>query len=214
MKDLEIDNLLQVIYASNIVDHIFSGTAVSRAVRGHCIVDASLHSLLAAKVIGVTLPAENTDTDLSMESEDVATTSTDDATKDVESVSTEVTQSHDVQDLADLKSGETSTDDIEQNCIVSKTLAYVSFFLHAAVIPIPRNTKLNLSSSCNYRAIALSSSFSKILDKTIMPLQSEYLMTSELQFGFKEHCSTIVCSTLLVELLNIMYLIILLFMSY
>ena len=72
-------------------------------------------------------------------------------------------------------------------------------FLHAAVIPIPKNTKLNLSSSCNYRAIALSSIFSKILDKTIMSLQSKYLMTSELQFGFKEHSSTIMCSTLLVE---------------
>ena len=86
--------------------------------------DASLHSLLAAKVIGVTLPAENTDPDLSMESEDVATTSTDDATKDAESVSTEFTQSRDVQDLSDLMnqliSGETSTDDIEQNSIVSK----------------------------------------------------------------------------------------------
>ena len=58
-------------------------------------------------------------------------------------------------------------------------------FLHGAVIPMPKNTKLNLSSSCNYRAIALSSIFNKILDKTIMSLQSEYLMTSELQFGLK-----------------------------
>ena len=32
-----------------------------------------------------------------------------------------------------------------------------------------------------------------------MSLQSEYLMTSELQFGFEEHSSTIMCSTLLVE---------------
>ena len=37
-----------------------------------------------------------------MESEDVATTGTDDATKLAESVSTEVTQSHDAQKLADL----------------------------------------------------------------------------------------------------------------
>ena len=103
MKGSGIENLLQVIYASNTVDHILSGKAVSRAVRGHCIVDASLHSLLAAKVIGVTLPAENTDPDLFMESEDAATTSTDAATKDAESVSTEVTQSHDVQYLADLR---------------------------------------------------------------------------------------------------------------
>ena len=56
-------------------------------------------------------------------------------------------------------------------------------FLHAVVIPIPKNTKLNLSSTCNYRAIALSSIFSKILAKISMSLQSEYLMTSELQFG-------------------------------
>ena len=32
-----------------------------------------------------------------------------------------------------------------------------------------------------------------------MSLQSENLMTSEIQFGFKEHSSTIMCSTLLVE---------------
>ena len=32
-----------------------------------------------------------------------------------------------------------------------------------------------------------------------MSLQSEYLMSSELEFGFKEHSSTIMCSTLLVE---------------
>ena len=32
-----------------------------------------------------------------------------------------------------------------------------------------------------------------------MSLQSEYLMTSELQFGFNEHYSSIMCSTFLVE---------------
>ena len=58
-------------------------------------------------------------------------------------------------------------------------------FLHAAVIPIE---------PLHYRAF-----FCKILDKIIMPLQSEYLMTSELQFGFKEHSATIMCSTLIVE---------------
>ena len=86
MKGSVIDNPLQMIYASNTVDHILSGKAVSRAVRGHCIVDASIHSLLAANVIGVTLPAENIDPEFSMESEDVATTSTDDATKDADQV--------------------------------------------------------------------------------------------------------------------------------
>ena len=125
MKGSGIENLLQVIYASNML----SGKAVSRAVRGHFIVDASLHSLLAAKVLGVTLPHECAHLDLSMELDDVATTSTDDATKDTASLSTDVTQNYDVQYLAglmkQLSSGEASIDDIEQNHIVSKTSASV-----------------------------------------------------------------------------------------
>ena len=49
------------------------------------------------------------------------------------------------------------------------------------------------------RAIALSNIFSQTLDKRIMSLESEYIMTSELQFSFKEHFSSIMCSTLPVE---------------
>ena len=56
-------------------------------------------------------------------------------------------------------------------CYLMDMHAPISFFLHAAVIPIPKNTKLNLSTTCNYRAIALSSMFSKILDKISMSLQ-------------------------------------------
>ena len=52
--------------------------------------------------------------------------------------------------------------------------------LHDAVIHIPMDTKLNLASSNNYRAIALSSIFSKILDKIILSLQSDCLMSFEL----------------------------------
>ena len=61
MKGSGIGYLLKLIYASNTVDHILSGNAVSRAVRGHFILDASLHSLLAATIFGATLPAETTD---------------------------------------------------------------------------------------------------------------------------------------------------------
>ena len=56
--------------------------------------------------------------------------STDEATKDTESVSTEVTYSHNIKNLADpmnqLPSGVTSTDDIEQNRIVPKSSPNVS----------------------------------------------------------------------------------------
>ena len=70
------------------------------------------------------------------------------------------------------------------NCMLCHGYDAPTSILHAAVIPIPKNAKLNLSSTCNYRAIALSSIFfSKILDKIIMSLQSEYLMTSELYYN-------------------------------
>ena len=48
-------------------------------------------------------------------------------------------------------------------CIIKCMLCHgyaPTSFLHGKVIPIPKNTKLNLSSSCNYRPIALSSIFS------------------------------------------------------
>ena len=70
--------------------------------------------------------------------------------------------------------------------------------LHVAVIPNLKNIKLNLSGSSNYRAIALSSIIF-LMDTIIISLQSDYLITSALQFGFKEHSSTIMCSTVLVE---------------
>ena len=52
-------------------------------------------------MIGATLPSEHIDPDLSIETENVATTGTDGVTKQADSVSTEVTQIHDVRDLAD-----------------------------------------------------------------------------------------------------------------
>ena len=129
MKGSGIEDLLKVIYASNTVAHILSGKAVSRAVRGHFIVDASLHSLLAAKIFGFTLPAETTDLDISMESEDASTTRTHDATNDAKSVNTEP-QNHDIQYLCDIMkkilSGEIGPDDIEHDRIVLETIAKMS----------------------------------------------------------------------------------------
>ena len=129
MKGSGIEDLLKLIYATNTVDHILSGKVVSRAVRGHFIADASLHSLLAAKVFDVTLPAETTELDISMESEDASTTRTHDATNDAESANTEP-PNHDIQYLCDIMtkilSGEIGPDDIEQNHIVLETIAKMS----------------------------------------------------------------------------------------
>ena len=51
----------------------------------------------------------------------------------------------------------------------------------------------------NYRAIALSSILGKILDNIIITSQRNVLKTSDLQFGYKSNCSTIMCSTLVIE---------------
>lgn len=36
-----IENVLELVYAKNVVPHILSGKAVARAIRGHFLVDAA-----------------------------------------------------------------------------------------------------------------------------------------------------------------------------
>ena len=43
-----IQEILQVVYASNTVNHMLSVKAVSRALRGHLLVDIALHTILLA----------------------------------------------------------------------------------------------------------------------------------------------------------------------
>ena len=48
--------LLELIYASNAVDHIMTGKAISQAVSAHLIVDATLNALLYSQALEVPLP--------------------------------------------------------------------------------------------------------------------------------------------------------------
>lgn len=45
-----LQGVLEVVYASNTVGHMLSGKAVSRAVRGHLLVDAALNTKHLADV--------------------------------------------------------------------------------------------------------------------------------------------------------------------
>ena len=67
------------------------------------------------------------------------------------------------------------------------------------VMPIPNGKNSNLTDSNNYRGIALSSVFSKILDLIFLNTYSDKLCTSELQFEFKAKRSTNHCSMVLKE---------------
>ena len=45
MADSGLKELLEVIYASNAVDNMLTGKAISRAVRGHMLVNAALNAM-------------------------------------------------------------------------------------------------------------------------------------------------------------------------
>ena len=70
------------------------------------------------------------------------------------------------------------------------------------MIPIPKDKKKSLCSSSNYRAIALSSIFSKNLDWIILIKEENSLCSSELQFGFKKRLSTMQCTFSMLEVID------------
>ena len=53
MHESGFKETLETIYAPNAVTHMLSGKAVSRAVRGHFIVDSALNALLISKAFGI-----------------------------------------------------------------------------------------------------------------------------------------------------------------
>ena len=72
-------------------------------------------------------------------------------------------------------------------------------FLVSILIPIPKGHRVDTGNSSNYRAVALSGIYGKILDNIIFSVQQEELRTSDLQFGYKSESSTILCSTMVIE---------------
>ena len=70
------------------------------------------------------------------------------------------------------------------------------------MIPIPKDKKRSLCNSSNYRAIGLSSIFSKILDWVILIKEENSLCSSELQFGFKKGLSTTQCTFSMLEVID------------
>ena len=51
-----LKDLLDLIYAPNAVEYMLSGKAVSRAVRGHLVIDAALNAPWYSAALGVQLP--------------------------------------------------------------------------------------------------------------------------------------------------------------
>ena len=74
-----------------------------------------------------------------------------------------------------------------------------SGLLLSTMIPVPKDKRASKSNSNNYRSIAISSILGKIFDSIVMKEQYASLITDDLQFGFKENSSTIICTQLLIE---------------
>ena len=66
--------------------------------------------------------------------------------------------------------------------------------LLASLIPIPKDKLGDLTSSNNYRSIALSSLILKIFDWIIILLFGKTLGLDDLQFGYQKNCSTTMCT--------------------
>ena len=66
-------------------------------------------------------------------------------------------------------------------------------FRDSVLVPVPKRNK-DASNSSNYRPIALSSTFSKIIERSILINYESFFSTSPLQFGFKPGHSTSLCT--------------------
>lgn len=69
----------------------------------------------------------------------------------------------------------------------------------STILPIPKKQNINAADSNNFRGIALSSVFCKLLDNIILDKFYDKLCTSDHQFGFKPKCSTNMCTMVLKE---------------
>ena len=67
MKGSGLEELLELIYSDNAVGHIVSGKAVSRAWRGHCLVQSALYALIMSHAYNLPFPiTEDRDNDLDL----------------------------------------------------------------------------------------------------------------------------------------------------
>ncbi len=74
-----------------------------------------------------------------------------------------------------------------------------SDMLVGTMIPIPKNRRLNISSSDNFRGICLQSVLCKILDLIILSKERKQMLTSDLQFGFKGGLSASMATAVVTE---------------
>jgi len=71
------------------------------------------------------------------------------------------------------------------------------------IILIPKNIRKSKNNSTNYRSIAIGNIIGKLLDRIVLAKHATILDTSELQFGFKSKHSTVQCTFVLNEIVEL-----------
>ena len=92
---------------------------------------------------------------------------------------------------------------IAQLCSAMLYYGYaLQLLLRSTMIPIPKGGKACSTNANLYKSIAISRIRSRILDYIIIDQQADSLATSDYQFGFKSNSSTMLCSTMLIEIIQ------------
>ena len=74
--------------------------------------------------------------------------------------------------------------------------------LVSTIVPLVKDKLGDVSSSNNYRSIALSSLILKVFDWVVILALGDRLATDELQFGYQKRTSTNMCTWLAVETID------------
>jgi len=75
-------------------------------------------------------------------------------------------------------------------------------FVYSTIVPMPKGRNVNAADSNNFRGIALSSVYGKLLYNIVLFQFGDELQTSQLQFGFKAKSITNLCTFVLKEALS------------
>ena len=79
---------------------------------------------------------------------------------------------------------------------------FSSFLLLATLIPIIKDKLGSISTSKNYRSIAISSLILKLFDWILLLLFGDKLNLDELQFAYQSGCSTTMCTWSIIETID------------
>ena len=75
--------------------------------------------------------------------------------------------------------------------------------LRSTIISIPKNSRGSLCSSDSYRGISLSNSICKLFYYVFIHTHKDSLQTCDMQFGFKSNHSTVLCTAIYIETINL-----------